>query len=624
MEKVSAHESILAMHEKTKADGIESVAERFDNQGKRCGFCEKGISCQLCSLGPCRITAKASKGACGIGPDAMAMRNLLHNNIMGISAYTYHAVECAKTLKEAANGSDIFSIQEPEKLKAFATTLGISTDGDVSKIANDVADFMIAEINSDSDTESKMVEAFAPPERKELWRKLGIFPGGPLHECMSATTASMTNVDTSYVSLALKALRLGVASTYGALVPLEMCHDILFTTPKPHKSYVDLGIIEKDYVNIVVNGHEPFVGASLIKVIKDDPTLNEKARAAGAKGIHIVGSIETGQELMQRFECDDVFVGLTGNWLTEEYVLATGAVDVFASDMNCTTPTLGEYAKKYNATIVPVSKLVALEGVDKRVNFNPKDAKNVALELINIAIANYNNRKDKGSQTSDKKTEVITGCSTEAVLGVLGGSLDPLLDAIKGGTVKGVVALISCTTLTNGPQDALTISVAKELIKRDILVLSAGCGNAALQVAGLTTAEAADLAGDKLGGLCKALSIPPILSFGTCSDTGRIANLVTAVAGALGVGVSDLPVAVTAPEYLEQKAVIDAFFAVAFGLYTHVSPTPPVLGAPELVSLLTEGVEEVTGGKIAVGDDPVAIVDGIEAHINKKRAALGI
>ncbi|OFV65484.1 MAG: Prismane [Candidatus Syntrophoarchaeum butanivorans] len=100
--------------------------------------------------------------------------------------------------------------------------------------------------------------------------------------------------------------------------------------------------------------------------------------------------------------------------------------------------------------------------------------------------------------------------------------------------------------------------------------------------------------------------------------------LVTAVADALGVDPSDLPVAVTAPEYMEQKATIDAVFAVAFGLYTHVSPIPPVTGADRLVNLLTEDVEGLTGGKIAVGDDPVEIVDGIEAHINKKRAKLGI
>jgi carbon-monoxide dehydrogenase catalytic subunit len=338
----------------------------------------------------------------------------------------------------------------------------------------------------------------------------------------------------------------------------------------------------------------------------------------------VIGSIETGQEILQRFEMDDVFVGFTGNWLNQEFVLATGAVDLFAADMNCTVPTLGEYAEKYQATVVPVSKLVSLSGTDKRVDYDPGKVEEQAAELIEIAINNFRNRKGKETHIPENKKRIIAGISTEAVLNVLGGSLDPLLDVIKSGAVKGVVALISCTTLKNGPQDAVSVAMAKELIKNDILVISAGCGNGAMQVAGLTSANAIAECGDGLKAVCTQLNIPPVLSFGTCTDTGRIALLVTAVADALGVDTSQLPVAVTAPEYLEQKAVIDAFFAVAFGLYTHDSSTPAATGAPDLVKLLTEDVEVLLGGKIAVGDDPIEAAQGIIAHIEKKRQELGI
>ncbi len=100
--------------------------------------------------------------------------------------------------------------------------------------------------------------------------------------------------------------------------------------------------------------------------------------------------------------------------------------------------------------------------------------------------------------------------------------------------------------------------------------------------------------------------------------------LVGAIADNLGVDPSQLPVAVTAPEYMEQKATIDAFSAVAFGLYTHVSPLPPVSGAPDLVKLLTQDVEGLVGGKLALEQSPSQAVDGIERHINLKRQALGI
>ncbi len=199
-----------------------------------------------------------------------------------------------------------------------------------------------------------------------------------------------------------------------------------------------------------------------------------------------------------------------------------------------------------------------------------------------------------------------------------------MLENIKNGNIKGIVALVSCTTLKNGPQDEITISVAEELIKRDILVLSAGCGNAALQVGGLTTVDAQEKAGEGLKAVCEKLGIPPVLSFGTCTDTGRLLNLVTEVGNALDVDPTKLPVAVTAPEYMEQKATIAAIAAIGYGLYTHVSPTPPVTGSENVVNLLTDDVENFTGGKLAVGDDPVDIANGIEDHIEEKRSGLGL
>ena len=131
--------------------------------------------------------------------------------------------------------------------------------------------------------------------------------------------------------------------------------------------------------------------------------------------------------------------------------------------------------------------------------------------------------------------EAVVGLSTESILEALGGSLAPLLEAVKEGKIRGVAGLISCTSLRDTGQDVHTVRVAEELIARDVLVLAMGCGNAALQVAGLERPEAREQAGEGLRGLCEALGVPPVLSFGTCTDTGRLADLLAAVAGALGV-----------------------------------------------------------------------------------------
>jgi len=611
------------MHKVMQADGVDNTFDRFDAQGKRCTFCSNGVSCRLCSNGPCRLTEKAPLGVCGINADAMAMRNLLHLNVMGTTAYTFHAKEVANTLIATGKGLTPFTIKDEDKLRMLAGKLGIQ-EQDINKMAVSVGKAMLDSIHSDSDGVLNMVELFAPESRIKVWKELGILPGGPIEESMDMHTASMTNIDGDYVSLAIKALRLGISTIYGSQVPLELGQDILFGTPTPHEHEVDLGVIDPEYTNVVANGHEPFIGAALIAVAHK-PENQQKAKNAGAKGLRIIGSIETGQELLQRFEKDDVFVGLTGNWLSIEPALATGGIDVFAMDMNCSPPALAQFQDKYNVTLVSVSKLVAMPGVDKLIVYKPEKVEAQAQELIDLAVENFKKRKAAGFKKHDLPTrKIVTGFSTEAILTALGGTLDPFLDAVKQGSIKGCAALVSCTTLNGGGQDVNTVAVAKELIKRDILVLSAGCGNAALQVAGLTTIEAQELAGPGLKAVCEALGIPPVLSFGTCTDTGRLTLLANAIADALGVDPSQLPLVVTAPEYMEQKATIDAIFALANGWYTHVAPLPNVGGAPNLIKLLTQELEGLTGGKLAVEADPVEAVDGMEAHIIKKRKALGI
>ena len=188
-------------------------------------------------------------------------------------------------------------------------------------------------MGKDADKPSVMVEVFAPKKRKRVWLELGIYPAGVVHEEQNCIASCLTNVDGDYASLAKKALRLGLATIYTAQIGMEMVQDILFGTPTPHEVNTDLGILDPDYINIAFNGHQPWVGVATLQKARL-PEVQERAKRVGAKGLRIVGSIETGQELLQRFNVDDVFVGLMGNWLAIEPFLATGAVDVFAMEEN--------------------------------------------------------------------------------------------------------------------------------------------------------------------------------------------------------------------------------------------------------------------------------------------------
>ena len=631
-ERVSQHESVRRMYERIKKDGMTNIWDRYEAQGmggnpdQRCPFCMGGVRCDLCSNGPCRAdVAKDKRGVCGITGDGMAMRMMLLRNVLGASTYHYHADQTIKTLRATAEGKTPFEISEPEKLRSFAARLGIDTTGPDRDIALRLCDFAEADFNRKYYEPSVIVDLLAPQERKESWRKLGIFPGGIYGEMMLATSSCLTNIDGYYASLALKAMRLSIAMAYQSQIVNEYCQDILFGIPRPHSMRVDLGVLDPDFVNVLPNGHEPFLGFAMVQLARN-PEWQDRARAVGARGLRVIANIETGQEMIQRWEMDDAFYGFTGNWIMQEAILASGCVDLFVCDMNCSMPVDPLYAQQYRFKLIPVSELVSFEGVTDRVNYVPEKAREQAAQLLQMAVDNFKERRKSVEPVTGLPTgEAVVGFSTESILAALGGTLDPLLGAIKDGTLRGVAGLVSCTTLRDTGQDVHSVRVARELIKRDILVLSMGCGNGAMQVAGLCSPEAAEHAGPGLSGLCRSLGIPPVLSYGTCTDTGRLADLLSAISGALGgVPIPDLPVAAVAPEYMEQKATIDAIFALALGLYTYVNPVPPVTGAPNLVQLLTQDCKQVTGGILDVETDAVKAVDGILSHIEANRKKLGI
>jgi len=632
-ERISHHESIRRAYERIKKDGITNIWDRYEAQGlgsnpdQRCPFCQEGVRCDLCSNGPCRAdVAKDKRGVCGITGDGMAMRMMLLRNVLGASTYQYHTEQTIKTLKAVANGKTPFKIKDPNKLRTFAKRFDIPSDLlPEDEIALLLCSYVEADFNRKYDEPSYIVETLAPKERSALWKKLGIFPGGIYGEMMFATSSCLTNVDGYYVSLALKAMRLSIAMAYQSQIVNEYCQDILFGTPKPHPMRVDLGVLDPDYVNVLPNGHEPFLGFAMVELARK-PEWQERAKAVGAKGVRIIANIETGQEMIQRWEMDDVFYGFTGNWIMQEAVLASGCVDLFACDMNCSMPIDPFYAEKYKFKLILVSQIVAFDGVKDRINYEPAETEKQAAELLQMAIDNFMERRATVEPlTGLPMREAIVGFSTESIIEALGGTPEPLIKAITNGTIRGVAGLVSCTSLRDSGQDVHSVQIAKELIKRNILVLSMGCGNAAMQVAGLCSLEAKEMAGNGLKAVCELLKIPPVLSYGTCTDTGRIADLLAALSYSLGgISVSDLPVAAVAPEYMEQKATIDAVFALAFGLYTYVNPVPTVTGGSNLVKLLTEDCKQVTGGVMNVEKDPVKAVDGILAHIEGKRAKLGI
>jgi carbon-monoxide dehydrogenase catalytic subunit len=198
-----------------------------------------------------------------------------------------------------------------------------------------------------------------------------------------------------------------------------------------------------------------------------------------------------------------------------------------------------------------------------------------------------------------------------------------LVDAIVDGSIRGAVAVVGCSN-PKIKQDLGHTELTKRLIENDILVLVTGCAAVADGKAGLLVPEAADLAGPGLSAVCKALGIPPVLHLGSCVDNSRILVLAAALANHLGVDIDALPLAGAAPEWYSEKAVAIGAYVVASGIYTVLGTAPPVFGSPNVIKLLTEGLQDVFGATFAVEPDPNRSAALIRRHIETKREALGL
>ena len=115
-----------------------------------------------------------------------------------------------------------------------------------------------------------------------------------------------------------------------------------------------------------------------------------------------------------------------------------------------------------------------------------------------------------------------------------------------------------------------------------------------------------------------------MLNFGPCLAIGRIEIVASELAKALGVDIPQLPVVISAPQWLEEQALADGCFGLALGLTLHLSQAPAILGSALVTKILTEDLANITGGKVIVEMDPVIAADKLQQVINGKLAALGI
>ena len=90
----------------------------------------------------------------------------------------------------------------------------------------------------------------------------------------------------------------------------------------------------------------------------------------------------------------------------------------------------------------------------------------------------------------------------------------------------------------------------------------------------------------------------------------------------MGEDISDLPAAGAAPEWMSEKAVSIGFYFVSSGVFTVFGEPLPVLGSKNVTNLVTEGLEDIVGGKFAFEKDPIKGAHLMIEHIERRREAL--
>jgi carbon-monoxide dehydrogenase catalytic subunit len=397
--------------------------------------------------------------------------------------------------------------------------------------------------------------------------------------------------------------------------------DVIFSLPNPLRTEANLGVMKKDYVNVVVHGHEPTL-SDIIATVSQDPELKKKAEAVGARGIQLSGICCTANEIMMRRG-----IPLAGSYMQQELALMTGVVDMMVVDVQCVWPGLQNTAKCFHTRLVTTSPKAKMPGFE-HIEFHEDRAVATAREILQGAIDNFPNRNGHEVNLPDVTQKAVAGFTAESVFKFLGGTYRstyrPLNDAIISGRIRGLAGVVGCSN-PNMPYEQGHLTIVEELLKNDVLVASTGCNAITCAKHGLMRPEAAfERAGQGLQEVCRAVGIPPVLHMGACLDNSRILRVLTEVVneGGLGNDISDLPAAGAAPEWMSEKAVCIGFYFVASGVYTIIGRPLPVMGAPELTAYLTGGIEQETGGKWDFEMDPVETAHKMLRHIDKKRKAL--
>ena len=619
-------EATASLLENGKKVGADSWQQRVKNQTPHCGFGEAGTCCRICSMGPCRITPKAPRGICGCDVHGIVGRNYLRFTAGGSATHSDHGREICHTLYNTKEGGN-YTVKDPEKLKRIAQEWGIETEGkDIFDLAHEVAETGLMEYGKPFGVQRFLKRA--PEHTQKLWHDAEIEPRAIDREV--SQSLHMTHMGCSSLPEALirQALRAGLSDGWGGSMMGTEFSDVLFGTPKPVDTTANIGVMDKDMVNIIVHGHDPSL-SEMVVFYANDPEMIALAKSVGAKGINIAGVCCTSNEVAMRHG-----IPMAGNFLNQENVVLTGACEAIVVDVQCIFPALGPLSKCFHTKFITTSPIAQMPD-SEFIRFSSESAGENAKKIVRTAIENFKNRDPELVNIPQLKTKATVGYSVEAIKSCLDGvtnshvdvtgTTKPLVDVVKSGVLRGAVAMVGCNNPKVRP-DTAHIELMKKLIKNDIILIVSGCSAQAAAKAGLMDKAAKELCGEGLKRVCELVDIQPVLHMGSCVDISRMMILASDIAKDWGINISQVPVVGCAPEWMSEKAVSIGNYVVATGIDTFLGVDPYTKGSSEVTALLQgeHGIKDWVEANFTVETDIEKLGDKMIEAIEAKRAALGI
>ena len=401
MDKIikSANEAAEQIIEWGESNNIETCFERAQRL-KPCPIGAAGACCKVCHMGPCRFVGtnaeEEARGVCGATLPTVSSRNLLRMAVAGAAAHSDHARDMSFVLLAVANGeTNDFRITDVKKLYRIAGILEIEFEGrPVNDVARDLATKLLEDFGRQKGELNYIKRA--PKKTQERWRRWGIIPRGVDREITEAMHRTHMGVDHDPDNLLLSALKVSLADGWGGSMISTDITDILFGTPKPVRAEASFGIFKENEVNLVVHGHEPSLAEIIVDVVNETEMV-EYAKSKGAEGINLGGMCCTANEVLMRHG-----IPTAGGFTNQELAVLTGLVDAITVDVQCIMPALTELSKKFHTKVITTSYKAKIPGA-MHIEYDEHHAREVARQIVKIAIDNFKNRNKEGIVASITK-----------------------------------------------------------------------------------------------------------------------------------------------------------------------------------------------------------------------------